>query len=69
MTPDQRIDANLDAILTASGSGLRYYSNPLIVNKMRETMRRIMVESYIKGSNDRDDSLREYEERNETPPL
>jgi len=57
MTPEQRIDANLDAILTASGSGLRYYSSPLIISKMRETMRRIMSESYIKGSQDNFDAL------------
>lgn len=57
MTPEQRIDANLDAILTASGSGLRYYSSPLIISKMREAMRRIMSDSYIKGSNDHYDAM------------
>lgn len=48
----ERIDANLESILRASGSSLRYFSSPLILANMREAMRKIMSESYIEGSND-----------------
>jgi hypothetical protein len=57
MTPDQRIDANIDAILRASGSGIDYYTMPRTLESMREAMRRIMADSYIKGSNDNYDAL------------
>lgn len=50
MTPAERIDANLDAVLRASGSALRYFSQPLVLSNMREAMRKIMSESYIAGS-------------------
>jgi len=57
MTPEQRIDANIDALLRASGSGIGYYTMPRTLEKMREVMRRIMSESYIKGSQDNFDAL------------
>ena len=50
MTADERIDANLDAVLKASGSALRHYTTPSTLNKMREVMRKIMSDSYIAGS-------------------
>ena len=57
MTPEQRIDANIDAILIAAGSGLRYYTVPSSIKNMRDAMRRIMSDSYIKGSQDNFDAL------------
>lgn len=57
MTPEQRIDANIDAILRASGSGIDYHTMPRTLENMREVMRRIMSESYIKGSQDNFDAL------------
>ena len=53
----ERIDANLDAVLIAAGSGLRYYTVPSSIKNMREAMRRIMSDSYIKGSQDNFDAL------------
>lgn len=50
MTPEQRIDDALDRILKASGSALKNYTMPSSLDKMRETMRQIMSESYILGS-------------------
>lgn len=52
MTPEQRIDANLDSVLRASGSALKHYTLPGTLEAMREAMRRVMSESYIQGSND-----------------
>lgn len=57
MTPEQRIDANIDAILRASGSGIDYHTMPRTLQNMREVMRRIMSDSYIKGSQDNFDAL------------
>jgi len=56
MTPEQRIDANIDALLRASGSGIDYHT-PRTLQAMREVMRRIMSDSYIKGSQDNFDAL------------
>ena len=52
MTPEQRIDAALDAVLRASGSALRHYSMAKALTEMREAMRKIMSDAYISGSND-----------------
>lgn len=52
MTPEERIDAALDSVLKASGSALKHYTTPATLNRMREAMRKVMAESYIKGSND-----------------
>ena len=57
MTPEQRIDANIDAILRASGSGIDYHTMPRTLEAMREAMRSIMADSYIKGSQDNFDAL------------
>jgi len=57
MTPEQRIDANIDALLRASGSGIDYYTMPRTLQAMREVMRRIMSDSYIKGTQDNFDAL------------
>ena len=57
MTPEQRIDANLDAVLIAAGSGLHYYTVPSSIENMREVMRKIMSDSYIRGSNDNFDAM------------
>ena len=57
MTPEQRIDANIDAILRASGSGIDYYTMPRTLEALREVMRKIMSDSYIKGSQDNFDAL------------
>ena len=52
MTPEQRIDANLDSVLRASGSALKHYTTPGTLKAMRDAMRKVMSDSYIKGSND-----------------
>lgn len=52
MTPEQRIDAALDSILRASGSALKHYTLPGKLEAMRKVMRKVMSDSYIKGSND-----------------
>ena len=57
MTTEQRIDANIDAILRASGSGIDYHTMPRTLESMRDVMRRIMSDSYIKGSQDNFDAL------------
>lgn len=57
MTTEQRIDANIDALLRASGSGIDYYTMPRTLEAMRDAMRRIMSDSYIKGSQDNFDAL------------
>ena len=48
---NERIDAAVDKLLKAAGSALRHYM-PSTVIEMREVMRGIMSESYIKDSND-----------------
>lgn len=50
MTPEQRIDANLDSVLRASGSALKHYTMPGTLDDMREAMRKIMSKSYLAGS-------------------
>ena len=57
MTPEERIDANIDAILRASGSGIDYHTMPRTLEAMRDTMRKIMSDSYIKGTQDNFDAL------------
>lgn len=57
MTPEERIDANIDAILRASGSGIDYHTMPRTLEAMRDAMRRIMSDSYIKGTQDNFDAL------------
>jgi len=52
MTPEQRIDAALDSVLKASGSALRHYTMPRSLADMREAMRKVISDAYIKGSND-----------------
>ena len=57
MTPEERIDANIDAILRASGSGIDYHTMPRSLKAMRDAMRKIMSDSYIKGTQDNFDAL------------
>ena len=52
MTPNERIDAALDAVLRASGSALKHHTMPSSLEKMRDAMRKIMSAAYITGSND-----------------
>lgn len=51
MTPDQRIDEALDFVLRASGTSLNHYRTRIQLDGMRKVMRKIMVDSYITGSN------------------
>lgn len=51
-TPTQRIDDNLDSVLRAAGSRLANYTMPATRENLREAMRKIMIQSYIDGSND-----------------
>jgi len=57
MTPEQRIDANIEAILKAAGTSFRHYTMPKSRDDMREAMRKIMSDNYIKGSQDTFDAL------------
>ena len=57
MTPDERIDANIEEILKAAGTSFRNYTMPKSRDDMREAMRKIMADSYIKGSQDNFDAL------------
>ena len=50
MTPSERIDANLDRILKASGSALRNYTLPATLEAMRKAMREIMIAEFIAGT-------------------
>lgn len=52
MTPEQRIDVALDSVLKASGSALRHYTMPKTLADMREAMRKVMFDEYIRGLND-----------------
>lgn len=52
MTPEQRIDAALDSVLRASGSALKHYTLPGTLEAMRDAMRKVMSDSYIRGSHD-----------------
>ena len=58
MTPEQRIDAALDSVLKASGSALRHYTMAKTLTDMREAMRKVMSDAYIKGSNDNFDVMK-----------
>ena len=58
MTPEQRIDAALDSVLKASGSALRLYTMPKTLTDMREAMRKVMSDAYIKGSNDNFEAMK-----------
>lgn len=56
MTPDQRIDKNIRVFLRDAGL-LGHYRAVVECNLAREAMRRIMADSYIKGSNDHYDAM------------
>ena len=58
MTPEERIDAALDSVLKASGSALKHYTMAKTLADMREAMRKIMTDSYIKGSNDQFEAIK-----------
>lgn len=58
MTPEQRIDEALDLVLKASGSALRHHTTPKSLADMREAMRKVMSEAYIKGSNDNFEAMK-----------
>ena len=57
MTPDVRIDRNLLRICNAAGVSMMHCTEEQLA-VMREEMRLIMKESYIKGSNDNFDAMR-----------
>lgn len=57
-THTQRIDDNLDAVLRAAGSRLANYTMPATRENLREAMRKIMIQSYIDGSNDAHKAMR-----------
>lgn len=63
MTPEERIDANIEKLLNAAGTSFRHYSMDSSRQRMREIMRQIMSESYIKGSNDHAEALKDAEKR------
>jgi hypothetical protein len=50
MSAEERIDANLDRILRASGSALKYCTMHKTLEDMRREMRAIMVAEFIAGT-------------------
>jgi len=59
MTTDELIDQNVDKILKASGSSLKNFTMESTRLILRCTMREIMYESYIRGSNEMAEILEE----------
>jgi hypothetical protein len=51
MTPEERIDRNIDLILRAAGSSFSNYTMELSKEKLRKVMRNIMRDESIAGSN------------------
>ncbi len=49
---DEMVDKHIDAVLRASGSGLRHYSMQKSLDDMRAAMRRAMSAAYEKGVSD-----------------
>lgn len=56
MTPDQRIHNNLERICNAAGVSMMHCTEDQLA-AMREEMRQIMSDSYIKGTQDNFDAL------------
>ena len=56
MTPDQRIDDNIRAFLNDAGLVLHYHE-VVRCKPARDAMRKIMSDSYIKGTQDNFDAL------------
>lgn len=52
MTPEERVDQALSAVLEAAGTDLKYFERHEKLGTMRAVMRDIMKSAYIKGSND-----------------
>jgi len=57
MTPEQRIDRNLERICNAAGVAIGHCTEQQL-SAMREEMLAIMKESYIKGTQDNYDAMR-----------
>ena len=57
MTPDQRIHRNLERICDAAGVSITHCTEDQLA-AMREEMRKIMSESYIRGTQDNYDAMR-----------
>ena len=66
MTPEERIDANIDAFLRSMGTSFSNYTMQSSKDRMREAMLKIMKESYIRGSNDHHDAMVEASKRRRT---
>ena len=62
MNAQDNIDAALDSVLRASGSALKHYTMPAMLDKMRKAMRKVMSDSYIAGSNDNERAHKTAEE-------
>ena len=58
MTPEQRIDAAIDSVLKAAGSALKHYTSAKTLADMRDAMRNVMSDSYLKGSNDNFEAMK-----------
>lgn len=58
MATEKQIDDALNAVLESAGSHLTYFMPPAR-DKMRNEMRRIMTESYIAGSNDNFNAMKQ----------
>lgn len=50
MNIEERIDANLDAVLRASGSRLSNYTMHSTLTAMRKAMRKVMAEEWVRGT-------------------
>ena len=57
MTPEQRIHRNLERICDAAGVSITHCTEDQLA-AMREEMRKIMSESYTKGTQDNYDAMR-----------
>lgn len=52
MSAEERLDEALDAVLKAAGASLaEHLDNTTRLEKMQQAMRKIMIASYIAGSN------------------
>jgi len=58
MTTTEKIDAALDSVLRASGSMLKHYTMVQSIDRMREAMRKIVVDSYTAGKSAAWDEMR-----------
>ena len=57
MTPTEKIDSSLDAVLKASWSSMKMFKNEIILEGMRAAMHKVMVDSYAEGLKGAQDAM------------